>query len=154
MPVVDRYRELLFVQHDAARKAIRDLPQEAVDWRSEHIRNSLGVLASHIAGSERHWIGEVIAGDPHPRDRDGEFRTRGVDAATLLAGVDAVEAHTEGVLAGVTEGDLGASRRVATAAGEKEVEVAWVLFHVLEHTAYHAGQMNVLRKLWMDRIGG
>lgn len=153
MSILARYRELLTVQHDAVRQAIRGLPQDALDWRSEHLRNSLGVLAAHIAGSERHWMGDVIAGDPHPRDRDAEFRTRGVDAATLLAGIDAVETYTEGVLAALPEGDLGASRRVETAVGEKEVEVAWVLFHVLEHTAYHAGQMNVLRKLRRDRTG-
>jgi len=99
MPVLARYRELLIVQHDAARQAIHGLPQEVLDWRSEHVKNSLGVLAA------------------------------------------------------LPEGDLGASRPLDTAVGSKEVEVAWDLFHVLEHTAYHAGQMNVLHKLWRDRTG-
>lgn len=145
------FESLLSTHHDRMRASIRDMPQDGLDWRSGHVRNSLVVLACHVAGSERFWMGNVIANDPHPRDRDAEFRMRGLSELELLHRIDTVQAYSAGVLADLTEEDLGSSRTFRWGEAETRRSVGWVLLHVLEHTAYHTGQMNVIRKTWGDR---
>jgi uncharacterized damage-inducible protein DinB len=62
-----------------------------------------------------------------------EFESYGISGADLLVKISSV------------------SRRTRT--GEQKTTVGWALLHALEHTAYHTGQMNILRKLWLDLKG-
>jgi uncharacterized damage-inducible protein DinB len=108
--------------------------------------NSLAVLAVHVAGSQRYWIGEVAGRDPSQRDRDAEFRTRDLDAGTLLARLSAALKHSRSVLEGLTQADLEAERIVPS--DGRQVRVAWVLLHSLTHTAEHLGHMGITRRWW------
>ena len=38
--------------------AIKDLPQEALDWSPFPGGNSINVLVTHMAGAEKFWLGE------------------------------------------------------------------------------------------------
>ena len=68
---------------------IADLPVEALNWRpvegtDEHATNSLAVLATHVAGAEHFWIGEVVGGRPPTRDRDTTTAERGPSLYLVL----------------------------------------------------------------------
>jgi uncharacterized damage-inducible protein DinB len=151
MSFFTEFESFLGTHHDSMRASIQDLPGEALDWSSNHVRNSLVVLTCHVTGSERFWMGNVIANDPHPRDRDAEFRMQGVAESELRERIGNAESYSVKVLATLAEADLGSARVFTWKGKETRRSVGWVLLHVLEHTAYHAGQMNLIRKTWLDR---
>jgi uncharacterized damage-inducible protein DinB len=149
LPILEDYLNSLKALHDQLCRTVEGLPVAALDWSPGPDMNSLSVLVVHTAGAERYWIGDVVGRDPSSRDRDAEFRTRGVDAATLAARLEAALAHTRTVLEELTLADLEA-RRVSTRDG-REVTVAWSLAHTLEHTALHLGHAQIVRQLWDQR---
>ena len=132
--------------HRDLNRALEGLPAEALNWSPGSEMNSLAVLAAHTAGSERYWIGDVIARDDSHRDRAAEFRTQATGASELIARLDAALAHSRSVLEHLTLSELAAKR--TTTRDEREVTVAWALFHALEHVALHLGHMQLQRDMW------
>lgn len=106
--------------------------------------NSLAVLATHIAGAEHFWIGEVIGGLPLTRDRDAEFLTETKDGTHLVGLLEQTGLETREILAGLTEMDLDGVRE----ARGRQVPVRWGILHVIDHTALHLGHMQLTYQLW------
>ena len=150
--VLEDYLERLQALHANIERTIEGLSLPALDWVPGPDMNSLGVLAVHVAGAERYWIGDVVGRDPSGRDRAAEFRTRGLDAAALNACLAETLAYSQAVLEGLTLPDLEATR-VSPRDG-REFTVAWCLAHALEHTALHLGQMQMTRQLWEEQGSG
>jgi uncharacterized damage-inducible protein DinB len=138
------------------------LPQEALDWRPlpgvapapgeekvEGTTNSLAVLATHIAGAEHFWIGEIVAGHPPSRDRDAEFEVRGLGAAELVTRLEQVAAETAEVFAALQPEDLEGTRE----ARGRTVPVRWCILHIVDHTALHLGHMQLTYQLWKGGRG-
>ena len=72
-------------------QAIEGLPPAALDWVPGPDTNSLAVLAVHVTGATRYWIGDVAG-----RDRDAEFQVRDLDATALKARLtEALAYHTD-----------------------------------------------------------
>lgn len=132
--------------HRDLNRALEGLPAEALNWSSGPEMNSLAVLAAHTAGSERYWIGDVVARDDSQRDRAAEFRIQAGSAAELIARLDAALAHSRSVLERLTLSDLDEKRTEPPQ--QREVTVAWALFHALEHMAVHLGHMQLMHDLW------
>ena len=140
------YLNLLQDCHNGILQAIEGLPSEALDWVPGEDMNSISVLVFHTTGSVRFWIGDIAAQDPSNRDRDAEFRVRGV-------GVDISEKrladnleYASGVLEKMSLQDLERTR-VRPSDG-REFTVAWALLHALEHATSHLGQIQITRQLW------
>jgi uncharacterized damage-inducible protein DinB len=149
LPIVKDYLSLLRALHDQLERTIKELPVAALDWSPGPDVNSLSVLIVHTAGAERYWIGDVVGRDPSGRDRDAEFRTRGLDAATLSARLGAALEYSRAVLEQLTPPDLEAQRVMPR--DESQVTVAWALGHALEHAALHLGHAQIVRQLWDQR---
>jgi uncharacterized damage-inducible protein DinB len=141
----DYLNRLESLQNDL-KTSLAGLPQDAVDWSPGEGMNSLGVIAVHVCGSERFWIGDVIARDPSGRVREAEFRSKGVDADSLIDRLDTSFDYVRGVLEGLRLEDLEQMRLVANEG--QEHRVGRVLAHVLAHTGIHAGHAQVTRQLW------
>ena len=137
---------LLAERHADIERAIRGLPTEALDWSPGLEMNSLAVLVTHTLGAERYWIGDVAMQDPSNRDRAAEFRVRGVDESALLARLQANTDYAREALARLSIEDLAAMR--TSPRDGREVTVFWALAHALEHTAQHAGHIQITRQLW------
>lgn len=132
--------------HDDVRSAIDGLPRSALDWTPYPGFNSISVLAVHIAGAERYWISDVVAGIDSNRNRDSEFQVHDLDPDDLADRLSESWAFLQSVLTGLTQEDLGAMR-ISPRDG-KEITVFWVLGHVLKHTALHVGHIQITRQLW------
>lgn len=150
LTIFEAYLNCLEELHAHMQAAITGLPPEALDWSPGPEMNSLAVLATHVAGSERYWVGEVAGGDPAHRDRPAEFRMHGQDEAGLLAQLETSLAHSRATLAKLTLADL---ERTHPAGDRGEVSLAWALFHNLEHIGTHLGQMQLTRQLWEEQKG-
>jgi uncharacterized damage-inducible protein DinB len=136
------------------RALIDGLPAEALNWRpvegvEEHATNSLAVLATHAAGAEHFWIGEVVGGYPPTRNRDAEFASQVEDASQVVRILDGVAAETREVLSTLGAEELEGTRE----ARGREVPVRWCILHVIDHTALHLGHMQLTYQLWRGGEG-
>jgi len=112
---------------------------------------SVGGLVKHVTAAERNWIDKVLGCDESdPTDYSAYMAGfhMGPDEtlADLLGLYREVAERTEGAIAGVA--DLG--RPVALPTGvpwfPESASVRWVLLHLIEETARHAGHADVIRE--------
>ena len=129
--------------------AVADLPAEALDWKPAQDMNSVTVLLTHTAGALRYWVGDVAGGQPSGRVRAEEFETRDVDATELMGRLRAAVDFDGQVLGQIDPAHLG-EKRIAGQQNEERT-VGWALLHALEHTAIHAGHIQITRQLWDQR---
>lgn len=132
--------------HKNIKDSLAGLSQTAVDWSPGEGMNSLGVLVVHVSGSERFWIGDVIAAEPSGRDREAEFHSKGLDAGSLADRLDTSLDYVRSVLEGLRLDDL--ERMSFNSRDGEEHRIGRVLVHVLAHTGIHAGHAQLTRQLW------
>jgi uncharacterized damage-inducible protein DinB len=143
------YLKQLEALHADMNDAIRDLPVEALNWSPGPGMNSVAVLAAHTAGSERYWIGDVVARDDSHRDRAAEFLTQAGNAAELIGRLEAALAHSRNALGQLSLESLDEKRLAPS--DQREVTVAWALVHALEHVATHLGHLQLMRDMWQTQ---
>jgi uncharacterized damage-inducible protein DinB len=144
LPILEAYFDRLTALHDGIILALEGLPPEALDWSPGEGMNTITVLVVHLTGAARYWVGDVAGHDPSDRDRDAEFRASGWDAAALRARLDETLAYCRETLSTLRHEDLD-SLCMSPRDG-KEYSAAWALFHALEHTALHAGHIQLTRQ--------
>jgi uncharacterized damage-inducible protein DinB len=115
---------------------------------------TLAGVVKHLIDVERYWFQQVLDGRDDLTyawtrdDLDGDWRIEpGETVAGLLAGYDEACAQSRDVLARLSLD--GSGRRP----DGTEVSVRWVLAHMLEETARHAGHADLLREL-VDGVTG
>ncbi|HXF64566.1 MAG TPA: DinB family protein [Caldilineaceae bacterium] len=135
--------------HAELERCLDGAPPEALDWSPGPEMNSLAVLAAHVAGAERYWIGDVVGGEPSNRVREREFETAGQTAAALKERLAQSLAHSRSVLERLTHADLG--REVYSSRHQSAYSLAYALLHALDHSAEHMGHMQMVRQLWEQR---
>jgi len=130
--------------HSEILDALSELSPAALDWSPAEDVNSINVLVVHTTGAQRFWIGEVLGGDPAHRDRESEFKVHGLEKATLEQRLNDSLAYVRSTLEDLTVEDLAATRQRP----DRERSVAWILGHVLKHTATHLGHIQLMCQLW------
>jgi putative acetyltransferase len=143
--LLDRLHEL----HTEIERALDELPSAAMDWQPGEDMNSLNVLVTHLTGAERYWIGDVARGDPSDRDRDAEFRVKGLNVAGLKQRLRDLEAYERSSFEAMSLVELEKTRR--SPRDGRAFTVAWALTHALEHTGVHVGHIQMLVQLWKQR---
>ncbi|WP_235460858.1 DinB family protein [Streptomyces olivochromogenes] len=108
--------------------------------------NLLG-LVKHLASVEYGWFVETFGGEVEPFWFDpyqGEDMTVGPDETTdrIIAFYDRARTAADGVIARLSLDDLG-----KPAWRDHQVSLRWVLVHMIEETARHAGHMDIVREL-------
>jgi uncharacterized damage-inducible protein DinB len=152
-------RELLLAyiaqQRDGIRNAAYGLTDKQARLAPSASSLSIGGLIKHVADMEKGWIDMVLqrdGGSPEDQESDYEDNFRlGPDEtlADVLARYEEVAKETDAVVAGIA--DLG--RAVPVPKGvpwfPDDVEawsVRWVLLHLIEETARHAGHADIVRE--------
>ena len=151
---LENYHQRIESLRGQIRDLLTDLPAEALNWRpteavDDHATNSLAVLATHVAGAEHFWIGEVIGKHPPTRNREAEFVTEVNDFAELQQLLDKAGQETKEILSNLSEQELDTVRQVR----DRTVPVRWALTHVIDHTALHLGHMQITYQLWQGGRG-
>jgi uncharacterized damage-inducible protein DinB len=127
-----------------ARQMVRDAAPQALTYRPGDGFNSISAIVTHLSGSQEWWIGEILAGRDMHRDRDAEFRAMEADSAVLVHRIDEAATLVNEILKTVTADMLDSTRLYRG----QPVTVRWILMRVLAHSARHAGQIQIIRKLW------
>ncbi|MGH9405626.1 MAG: DUF1572 family protein [Terriglobia bacterium] len=113
-------------------------------WRANPQSNSAGNLVLHLAGNARQWITSGLGGVRDVRDRNREFSETGPIAGRMLAAVLRKEVQAAcRAIAGLRTEDLAAPYVIQgfRVTGLNAID------HVVEHFAYHTGQIIYLTKL-------
>jgi uncharacterized damage-inducible protein DinB len=157
-PIFMDYLDRLNALHTEVEEALEGLPQAGLDWAPGPGMNSIAVLIVHLIGAERYWVGDVASGDPSNRLRETEFQVRGISAEELKRRLYASREYIRSRLETLTIEDL-ATTRYSPQAGiqadprvfqpdDEKYTIGYCLLHALEHTAVHAGQIQITRQLW------
>ncbi len=117
---------------------------------------SVGGLIKHVAQTERGWMDMIAQRTRDAAAHEGEddylagFRlAEGETLADALAFYDEVAAETDEVLSGLTDLDRPVPVPPGVPWFPKDVaawSVRWVLLHVIEETARHAGHADIVRE--------
>jgi len=112
---------------------------------------SVAGLIKHVAATEQNWIDMVLEQSGSSQDEYLRGFELGEDEtlASVIAGYDEVAARTEAVIAGIS--DLGQPVPVPKGVPwfPDDVDawsVRWVLLHLIEETARHAGHADIVRE--------
>ena len=138
---LDQYRDTMVFK-------ISGLDEEQARWAPAPTANSLLVLIVHLTGVERSWSEGVILGHEVDRNREEEFNEL-VAATTVERAVAEYLAQcerTNEILRSVA--DLN-----QPCAAEAGYSVRWVVLHLLEETARHAGHADITRELIDGSVG-
>jgi uncharacterized damage-inducible protein DinB len=119
------------------------LSAEQIWWRPNRASNSPGNLALHLAGNVRQWIVSSLGGAPDFRRRDQEFAERGpMPSSELVKALRASVKDACRVLRRLSATELA---RIYLIQG-LHVTGLNAVFHVVEHFAFHTGQIIFISK--------
>jgi uncharacterized damage-inducible protein DinB len=125
-------------------ECLKQLSDEQIWWRPNGASNSAGNLVLHLCGNVRQWIISNLGENPDLRDRDSEFAERGpLPKKILIARLQKTVREASRVLARLPEETL---HRKFVIQG-LHVTGLTAVAHVVEHFAYHTGQIVFITKL-------
>jgi uncharacterized damage-inducible protein DinB len=134
-------------------KKIEPLPPEALDY-SPHGRRieTIGTLILHVAAVEWSWIFEDINDTAMDYEkwkhafalREDIDQLTGLERQFYLDRLSEVRKEVYEWFKGIKDDDLDRVIRL----GDTDVNIEWVLFHIIEHEAMHVGQISVLKRLF------
>jgi uncharacterized damage-inducible protein DinB len=154
-PVTDERDGLLaFLAHQRAviRISAYGLTDEQARSAPSASTLSVGGLIKHVAAVERRWMDMVLdrAGEGAQPDYEANFQmTDDETLADIVAIYDAAAAETDRVIAGIS--DLGqpvpVPKGVPWFPDDLDAwSVRWVLLHLIQETARHAGHADIVRE--------
>jgi uncharacterized damage-inducible protein DinB len=154
-PLIDNEREGLlgFLDHQrgAARYAVYGLDEDEVRRRPLASELSLGGLIKHLVYGERNWTDRILGrpvGDTAFEEYMASFVLQDDETlGDMLHQYEDAAARTNEVVAGID--DLGRRVPLPPAPWYPDPEgctVRWVMLHLIEETARHAGHADILRE--------
>jgi uncharacterized damage-inducible protein DinB len=129
---LDLYRDIMVFK-------IEGLSEEQARLRPAPAANSLLNLIVHLTGVEQRWFQQIIAGQTIDRYRDGEFEDLTIPVADAVTSYRAACERSNEIMQDVSLDE--------PCKGEAGYTPRWVLTHMLEETARHAGHADVTREL-------
>ena len=146
---LDRYRETILWKLDGLTNA------QAAQRLVPSATTLLGIV-KHLAYVERWWFQMNFAGDPvafpwpeDEPDQDIDFRVAPGDTIESISALYQREiARSREIIAGASVEDIGK--------GFGKVEprsLRWIMIHMIDETARHAGHADILRELTDGAIG-
>lgn len=143
-PVSDE-RELLLAWLQFLRKAVlrkaEGLDEDQVRWRPEGKLISIAGIVNHLAHVEWRWIDGTLRGEPVFRSEE-EFDVPGDRPfADVTAAYRSRWARTDEIVRGADLADTCHHPK------HPDITLRWVLLHLIEETARHAGHADATREL-------
>jgi uncharacterized damage-inducible protein DinB len=162
-PLIQNEHEglLVFLQHqrEALRNATYGLSENQARLTPTSSELSLAGLVKHLTDAERGWT-DRIRGVP-PSDTAFEdymasfVLTEDETLVAVIAEYEATCARTDAAIGQID--DLGRRVRLPVAPwfpDPEECTVRWILFHLIEETARHAGHADIIRETLDGALSG
>lgn len=127
-------------------REIELFPSDEAVWQTvPGIANPAGTLALHVCGNLRHYVGAILGGSGYVRDRDAEFRLRGIPRRELVENLAGAREVVSRVLQTLSPETLQAT--YPEPMGDVTLRTDWFLLHLGTHLAFHLGQAGYLRRM-------
>jgi len=128
---------------------LEDLDDEQLRWKPAPGSNSLGAIVVHLGYAERLWFRVIFAGETMDLSwRDEMFvLPDGWSVDEVVAFYRAETAAADAVL------DAAESFDLPSRGDRRPTTLRWVVTHMIEETARHAGHMDISRELLDGRTG-
>lgn len=136
----------LFVRElETVQREVEMCPDDAALWAtSPGVSNSVGNLASHLAGNVQHFIGAVLGKSGYVRNRDHEFTRREGMRREIIADLQHAIDAAKKYLPALSDEDF--AREYPEAVGGVKMRTSLFLMHLASHAAFHLGQADYLRR--------
>ncbi len=146
---------LIYAMLEQNRRLVKDkarkLQPAHLLWRPDKKTNTVGTLLLHIAEAESWWMQEVIDGKPLTKKQKKEFRydlyggenTKQIGKTSLdylFGKMNQVRRKTRRTLQKLSDRDLDKVHKFKN----DGMTYGYILFHLIEHEASHAGQISSL----------
>jgi hypothetical protein len=140
-----------------------DLQRAIVHWKCESLSEAdahrsvlppsplmtMAGVVSHLRWVEHLWFEVILLGRPAQGPRfdegreDADMMVDGIELAQLLEGYDRQCAVSNEIIAAHSLDDVGQHPDFRASAAS----LRWILLHMIEETARHAGHMDAIREL-------
>jgi uncharacterized damage-inducible protein DinB len=144
VPLSDE-RELLLAWLQFLREAVlhktEGLDEDQVRWRPDARLISVAGIVNHLAHVEWRWIDGTLRGEPVSRSEDEFTVPKDRPFADVVAAYRSRAARTDEI---VRRADLADACHHPQHPG---ITLRWVLLHLIEETARHAGHADATREL-------
>jgi uncharacterized damage-inducible protein DinB len=128
---------------------LEGLDDEQLRWRPAPTANSLGVLGVHLGYAERLWFRAIFAGEP----MDMSWRAQMFELPDGWSVTNVIAFYRSEIAVANAVLDAAESFDLASAAPFRPTTLRWVVTHMIEETARHAGHMDITRELLDGSIG-
>ena len=128
---------------------LEGLDHEQLRWRPAPTANSLGAIVVHLGYAERLWLRVIFAGER----MDMAWRQEMFTLPDGWSGDDIVSFYRAETAAADAVLDAGVSMDEPSRADIRPTTLRWVVVHLIEETARHAGHMDITRELLDGRTG-
>lgn len=142
-------------QLDIIETCLGRINEDQVWYKADDALNSIGNLCLHLAGSEYAFISSIIGGRPFIRQRSKEFTDfRTMNVSQLLVNLKSVRAKSKDILTKIGPEELNRQVEIpkstsSTAPGQTRSCLS-VILYVVEHYAYHTGQIVYMTKILQE----
>lgn len=150
-PELETYAQLFARNNAQVAAALAGLPAAALNWRPLPVKpgenpdtNTLAGLGTHVAGSQRYWLGEMFYGRNPARDREAELGATAATPDALVADLAEAAQRVQATLTELTPAALEETVPYRNAPVTKR----WMIGHMLSHLAGHLAEMQLIRQLW------
>jgi hypothetical protein len=150
-PILEAARRAIVQGADTLRRAVRDLPAEALNWiPAGPDTNSISVLATHAMHATR-VLAAMAAGLPPPaRDRAGEFAALAESPEAVLALIDGLAVECDAILEPCAGIDWSTPRQRRRDDGSiLEMSAVEALLFAVTHLRGHADEAALTRHFWL-----
>ena len=131
---------------------LQDLTDRQLNWKTgEDGSNSMFAIATHMVAMGEYWVLCLVGGADVVRDRQAEFHAVG-SAAEIVLRLQNWSQACDGVCIGLGSEVLAEIARVpieyfqSGGFGSGVLSKRECLMHVVEHSALHLGQLQILRQ--------
>jgi uncharacterized protein DUF664 len=107
-------------------------------------------LIEHLGHAERHWFEEVAVGSARPLPWDDDDPARPLDVVFEFYRVQCE--RSDAVLAATPLSAPPRGPRFSPI-GDEVTDLRWIVLHMIEETARHAGHLDVVRELLDGKTG-
>jgi hypothetical protein len=137
-------RWLGFLRGAVLRKA-SGITDEQARWRPDGKLLPLVGIVNHLTGVESRWIDREMVGEPVGKP-DDEYDPPGLPIADAIAAYRARAEKTDATVRSI--GDLTTPSRYG-----HDTDLRFVLIHLINETARHAGHADAVRELLDGTVG-
>lgn len=145
----DMARGWLVHLRESAIYKLEDLDDDQLRWRPAPAANSLGVIVVHLGYAERLWGRAIFAGE----EMDMEWRDHMFDLPAGWSRDDVIAFYRNETAQVDRIFDAARSFDEHSSGAFRPTTLRWVIFHLIEETARHAGHMDITRELLDGRTG-